>query len=81
MTESLGKKLPVKDMKDFANTKHGFSIGDRYISLPLIQGGMGVGISLSRLAGSVAGSGGVGVISTAQIGFDQEGWDLSLIHI
>ena len=35
---------------------------------------MGVGISLSRLAGSM-GSGGVGVISTAQIGFDQEGWD------
>lgn len=80
MTESLGKKLPVKDMKDFANTKHGFSIGDRYISLPLIQGGMGVGISLSRLAGSVAGSGGVGVISTAQIGFDQEGWDRSPVE-
>ncbi len=45
------------------------------MSLPLIQGGMGVGISLSRLAGSVAGAGGVGVISTAQIGFDQEGWE------
>ncbi len=35
----------------------------------MIQGGMGVGISLSRLAGNVAACGGVGVISTAQIGW------------
>ena len=39
------------------------------LSLPLIQGGMGVGISLSSLAGAVAKAGGVGIISTAQIGF------------
>lgn len=36
---------------------------------PIIQGGMGVGISLSSLAGAVAKAGGVGIISTAQIGF------------
>ena len=30
---------------------------------------MGVGISLSSLAGAVAGAGGIGIISTAQIGF------------
>ncbi|MDO4295159.1 MAG: nitronate monooxygenase family protein [bacterium] len=36
---------------------------------PVIQGGMGVGISLSSLAGHVAKEGGVGIISTAQIGF------------
>ena len=70
----------MKDMKDFASIKKGFSIGDKHISLPLIQGGMGVGISLSGLAGSVAGAGGVGVISTAQIGFDQEGWDKSPVE-
>jgi len=35
----------------------------------IIQGGMGVGISLSSLAGTVAKEGGIGVISTAQIGF------------
>ncbi|MBB5264404.1 NAD(P)H-dependent flavin oxidoreductase YrpB (nitropropane dioxygenase family) [Catenibacillus scindens] len=62
-------------MTDFANIKKGLCIGGQQVSLPLIQGGMGVGISLSRLAGSVAGAGGVGVISTAQIGFDQEGWE------
>ena len=37
--------------------------------IPVIQGGMGVGVSLSRLAGNVAACGGVGVISTAQIGW------------
>lgn len=37
--------------------------------LPLIQGGMGVGVSLSRLAGNVALNNCMGVISTAQIGF------------
>lgn len=36
---------------------------------PIIQGGMGVGISLSSLAGTVAKEGGIGIISTAQIGF------------
>lgn len=40
------------------------------LSLPLIQGGMGVGVSLSGLAGAVAKEGGMGVISTAQIGYD-----------
>ena len=44
-------------------------IGDLVVPVPVIQGGMGVGISLSSLAGSVAAEGGVGVISTAQIGF------------
>ena len=43
------------------------------LSLPLIQGGMGVGVSLSSLAGSVASEGGMGVISTAQIGFERNG--------
>ena len=44
-------------------------IGDLKLKIPVIQGGMGVGISLSKLAGSVAREGGMGVISTAQIGF------------
>lgn len=37
--------------------------------LPLIQGGMGVGVSLSKLAGNVALNNCMGVISTAQVGF------------
>jgi NAD(P)H-dependent flavin oxidoreductase YrpB (nitropropane dioxygenase family) len=36
--------------------------------IPIIQGGMGVGISLSGLASAVANEGGIGVISTAGIG-------------
>jgi NAD(P)H-dependent flavin oxidoreductase YrpB (nitropropane dioxygenase family) len=43
-------------------------IGNLTINLPIIQGGMGVGISLSGLAAAVANEGGVGVISTAAIG-------------
>ena len=46
-----------------------FKIGDLTVKRPVIQGGMGVGISLSQLAGAVAKEGGVGIISTAQIGF------------
>ncbi len=52
-----------------------FKIGDKITRIPLIQGGMGVGISLGRLAGSVAKEGGVGVISTAQIGYREADFD------
>ena len=41
-------------------------IGDLYMKAPVVQGGMGVGISLSSLAGAVAKAGGMGLISTAQ---------------
>lgn len=44
-------------------------IGDLTAKLPIIQGGMGVGISLSSLAGAVAKEGGIGIISAAQIGY------------
>ncbi len=43
-------------------------IGDLKIPVPIIQGGMGIGISLSRLASAVANMGGVGIISTVGIG-------------
>jgi nitronate monooxygenase len=43
-------------------------IGDLNIIRPIIQGGMGVGVSLSGLASAVANEGGVGVISSAGIG-------------
>jgi NAD(P)H-dependent flavin oxidoreductase YrpB (nitropropane dioxygenase family) len=45
-----------------------FFIGGKEIKLPIIQGGMGVGISLSGLASAVANEGGIGVISCAGIG-------------
>ena len=50
-------------------------IGDMIAKLPIIQGGMGVGISRGNLAGAVAAEGGIGVISTAQIGYDEEGFE------
>jgi nitronate monooxygenase len=46
----------------------GLTIGNLTAKLPIIQGGMGVGISLSRLASAVANEGGIGVISAAAIG-------------
>ncbi len=50
-------------------------IGDLRAEVPLIQGGMGVGVSLSSLAGAVAAQGGIGVISTAQIGYREPDFD------
>jgi len=43
-------------------------IGDSVARLPIIQGGMGVGISLSGLASAVANEGGIGVIAANSIG-------------
>lgn len=56
MEQSVGGLRPLK-------------IGNLTAKRPVIQGGMGVGISLSSLAGAVAKAGGIGIISTAQIGF------------
>ena len=50
-------------------------IGELTVEKPIIQGGMGVGVSRSNLAGAVAAEGGIGIISTAQIGYDEEGFE------
>lgn len=55
-------------------------IGDLTADVPVVQGGMGVGVSLSNLAGAVASCGGVGIISTAQIGYREEDWDRNPIE-
>ncbi len=54
-------------------------IGDLLARVPVIQGGMGVGVSLSSLAGNVAKEGGIGVISTAQIGYREPDFDTNPI--
>ena len=54
----------------------GLKIGDLYAPVPVIQGGMGVGVSLSSLAGNVAKAGGIGIISTAQIGYRDPDFDV-----
>lgn len=60
-----------------------FNIGDLTISVPIVQGGMGIGISLSSLSSAVANMGGIGVISTVGIGFldGNSGTNLRTRHI
>jgi len=53
------------------NVLNNLKIGDLTVRLPIIQGGMGVGISLSRLASAVANEGCIGVIATAGIGMNE----------
>lgn len=50
-------------------------IGDLETRIPIVQGGMGVGISLSNLAAAVANEGGIGVIATAGIGMSEPDFD------
>lgn len=46
-------------------------IGDLKAQKPILQGGMGIGVSLHKLASAVAKAGGIGVISAAQVGFKE----------
>lgn len=50
----------------------GIKVGDKISKYPIIQGGMGVGISMHKLAGNVSKEGGIGIISTADIGYQEE---------
>ena len=59
--------MEISKMKDLI-------IGNLKAKLPIIQGGMGVGISLSGLASAVANQGGIGVIATAGIGMQEYGF-------
>lgn len=45
------------------------------LQVPIIQGGMGVGVSLGNLAGNVAACGGMGVISTVNAGYREADFD------
>ncbi len=56
------------------------TIGNLTIKLPIIQGGMGVGVSMSGLAGAVANQGGVGVISTAGVGVAEHDYNTNFIE-
>lgn len=67
-------------MKDSVTCKYKYRplvIGDLVVKKPIIQGGMGIGISLGNLAGHVAKVGGLGIISAAQIGFKEEDFEKS----
>lgn len=47
-------------------------IKDLTAEIPIIQGGMGIGVGMSRLAGAVAKEGGIGLLSAAQPGYNME---------
>jgi len=59
----------------YINKFQALKIGNLQINLPIIQGGMGIGISLAGLACAVANAGGIGVIATAGIGHTEADWD------
>ena len=50
-------------------------IGDMAADYPIIQGGMGVGVSGESLAGAVAAAGGLGIISSAQLGYKDKDFE------
>ena len=50
-------------------------INQKSLTVPLIQGGMGVGVSLGSLAGHVAKCGAMGVISTAHPGYKEDDFE------
>lgn len=54
-------------------------IGDLVAKVPIIQGGMGVGVSLSNLAGAVAKQGAIGVISAAHPGYKEEDFETNTL--
>lgn len=56
------------------------TIGDLLVPKAIIQGGMGVGISLSGLAAAVASAGGLGVISAAGIGMNEPDFSTNYVE-
>ena len=63
-----GQKRAIKENSEMK--WNAVKIGEHTLNIPVIQGGMGIGVSRCRLAGAVAKEGGRGVISAAQIGYD-----------
>ena len=55
-------------------------IGKFTLELPIIQGGMGIGISRSNLAAAVSNSGGLGVLWGAQIGHDEPDFETNTLQ-
>ncbi len=53
---------------NYKNKMPKLKIGDFTVKIPVIQGGMSVGVSLSNLSSAVAREGGIGVIGAAGIG-------------
>jgi nitronate monooxygenase len=61
-------KPKIPGLKRFRVKMPQLKIGDSVARVPIVQGGMGVGISLAGLASAVANEGGIGVIAANAIG-------------
>ena len=75
LASDLSESVPVKGILQKLNQLAlprfdwpSFRIGDLTARIPVVQGGMGVGISLSGLASAVASEGGIGIIAANAIG-------------
>lgn len=75
LTEEFSRTLPSLDFqKGFKKLQKSrfewppLQIGNLVAPVPVVQGGMGVGISLSGLASAVAEAGGIGIIAANAIG-------------
>ena len=55
-------------------------IGNLTAKIPIIQGGMGIGVSMSGLASAVANQGGIGVISAAGVGMFESDFHSSYLQ-
>ncbi|MEG0663310.1 MAG: nitronate monooxygenase family protein, partial [Anaerovoracaceae bacterium] len=63
---------PIREEKDFSLGP--INLGKTIIPVGIVQGGMGIGVSLHGLASAVALQGGMGVIGAADIGFREENY-------
>ncbi|WP_319562637.1 nitronate monooxygenase [Marispirochaeta sp.] len=75
LVADLSGSLPVKGIYQKLNQMSlprfdwpSFRIGNLNARIPVVQGGMGVGISLSGLASAAANAGGIGIIAANAIG-------------
>lgn len=71
MPEIKLPELKMPELKMPSLKMPSLHIGDLVANIPIIQGGMSVGISLSKLASAVAIAGGIGVIGAAAIGMQE----------
>ncbi|MEG2018503.1 MAG: nitronate monooxygenase [Clostridium sp.] len=58
----------------------GLRIGELFSRLPIVQGGMGVGVSAHKLATAVTNAGGIGIISSAQIGYMEPDFEYNTLE-
>ena len=56
-------------------------IKNKLLQIPIIQGGMGVGISLSSLAGNVMKQGAMGVLSAAHPGYKNDNFEKQSLQV